>query len=69
MKLETFEDLERLLKLVDEHRIEHIKVDNVEVTKSPVVPEVRATLEHEQQAVPETGSIWDDPLLFPGGPQ
>lgn len=34
MKIETFEDLERLLKLASEHQVERLKVGDIEVTKS-----------------------------------
>jgi hypothetical protein len=73
VKIDSFEDLQRLLKLVDEHRLDGIEVDGVKVTKSPdshTVRYVQASLVQPGQA--GTGrrrddetNIWEDPDLFP----
>lgn len=71
MKINTFEELERLIKLVGEHRIECLKVDGIEVHKSAQAHVIQQVTEQVDQA--GTGSeeratsIWNDPLLFPKG--
>ena len=75
MKIETFEDLERLMALVDTHRIELLEVDNIKIVKSTVshaserqtqteqARAGRSTNEDDEYTTREWDPMWDQNLL------
>lgn len=70
MKIDTFDDLERLLRLVNEHRLESLEVGEVKVTKTAWAHAVVSVDRSFGQAgtghdADNERSIWDDPDLFP----
>jgi len=70
----TYEELQKICRLVDEHKIEVLEIQGIKIVKSAQAhaqtrsatqtEQVRAGTSNEKPAKAPT-SIWTDPLLFP----